>query len=162
MSKTTSRVTAAFITYWGDRSGLPSDFSDFTYHLNILGLRRLGFSGGSDSKESSFNAGDPDSIPGSGRFTGEGNGSPLQYSCLENFMDKGAWLATVHGVAKSLSSNDWATNTFTFHSRNGNQSIKLRVILPLWYQNHGSFSIALSRRIFKRHLKWLVCTLVSP
>ena len=61
------------------------------------------FPGGSDSKESSFNAGDPDSIPGSGRFAGEGNGSPLQYSYLENFMDRGALLATVHGVAKSLS-----------------------------------------------------------
>ena len=40
-------------------------------------------------------------IPGSGRFPGEGNGNPLQYSCLENPMDRGAWQATVHGVAKS-------------------------------------------------------------
>ena len=47
------------------------------------------------------NAGDPDSIPGSGRFPGEGNGSPLQYSCLENSMDRGTWQATVHGVTKS-------------------------------------------------------------
>ena len=59
------------------------------------------FPGGSDSKASAYNAGDPASIPGSGRSPGEGNGSPLQYSCLENPMDKGAWLATVHGVAKS-------------------------------------------------------------
>ena len=41
------------------------------------------------------------SIPGSGRFLGEGNGNPLQYSCLENSMDRGTWQATVHGVAKS-------------------------------------------------------------
>ena len=60
-----------------------------------------GFSGGSDSKESACNAGDPGSIPGLGRSPGEGNGYPLQYSCLENSMDRGAWLATVHVVARS-------------------------------------------------------------
>ena len=51
-------------------------------------------------KESACNAGDLGSIPGSGRSPGEGNGNPLQYSCLENPMDKGAWRATVHGVAR--------------------------------------------------------------
>ena len=56
---------------------------------------------GSDSKESAYNAGDPGSIPGLRRSLGEGNGNPLQYSCLENTMDRGAWWATVHGVAKS-------------------------------------------------------------
>ena len=50
---------------------------------------------------SAYSAGDPGSIPGSGRSPGEGNGNPLQYSCLENLMDGGAWLATVHGVAES-------------------------------------------------------------
>ena len=59
------------------------------------------FHGGSDSKLSAYDAGDPGSIPGSGRSSGEENGNPLQYSCLENPMDKGAWQATVHGVAKS-------------------------------------------------------------
>ena len=49
------------------------------------------FPGGSDGKASAYNAGDPDSIPGSGRSPGEGNGNPLQYSCLENPMDRGAW-----------------------------------------------------------------------
>ena len=57
--------------------------------------------GSSDGKVSAYNAGDPGSIPGSGKSPGEGNGNPLQYSCLENPMDKGAWLATVHGVTKS-------------------------------------------------------------
>ena len=52
------------------------------------------FSGGSDSKASAYNAGDLGSIPGSGRSSGEGNGNPLQYSCLENPMDRGAWWAT--------------------------------------------------------------------
>ena len=59
------------------------------------------FPGGSDGKESTCNAGDPGSIPGLGGSPGEGNGNPLQYSCLENPMDRGAWQATVHGVAKS-------------------------------------------------------------
>ena len=49
-------------------------------------------------KESACNAGDPGSIPGSGRSPAEGNGYPLQFSCLENPMDRGAWRATVHGV----------------------------------------------------------------
>ena len=56
---------------------------------------------GSDGKASTYNGGDPGSIPGFGRSSGEGNGNPLQYSCLENPMDGGAWWATVHGVAKS-------------------------------------------------------------
>ena len=59
------------------------------------------FPGGSDGKASAYNAGDPGSIPGSGRSPGVENGNPLQYSCLENPMDGGAWLATVYGVAKS-------------------------------------------------------------
>ena len=57
--------------------------------------------GGSDGKVSAYNVGDPGSIPGSGRYPGEGNDNSLQSSCLENPMDVGAWLATVHGVAKS-------------------------------------------------------------
>ena len=64
-------------------------------------LSGMDFPDGSDYKASACNAGDPGSIPGSGRSPGEGNGNPLQYSCLENPMDGGAWWATVHGVAKS-------------------------------------------------------------
>ena len=52
------------------------------------------------SKESACNAGDPDSIPGSGRSPGEGNGNPLQYSCLQNPMDREVWEATVHGITR--------------------------------------------------------------
>ena len=59
------------------------------------------FPGGSDGKASANNAGDPGSIPGLGRSPGAGNGNPLQYSCLENPMDGGAWWATIQGVAKS-------------------------------------------------------------
>ena len=61
----------------------------------------MGFPGGSEAKVSSWNAGEPGSIPESGRSPGEGNDNPLQYSCLENPMEGGAWWATVHGVAKS-------------------------------------------------------------
>ena len=57
-------------------------------------------------KESTFIAGDPGSIPGSGRSPGEGNGHPLQYSCLWNSMDRGAWWATVHGVTKELDTTE--------------------------------------------------------
>ena len=59
------------------------------------------FPHGSDGKASAYNAGDLGSIPGSGRSPREGNGNPLQYSCLENPMGGGAWWATSHGVAKS-------------------------------------------------------------
>ena len=64
--------------------------------INILNIALFNIKlnpncGGSDSKASACNAGDPSSIPGSGRAPGEGNGNPLQYSCLENFMDRGAW-----------------------------------------------------------------------
>ena len=61
----------------------------------------LGFHGGSEGEESACNAGDPGLIAGSGRSPGEGNGNPLQYSCLRNPMNRGAWQDTVHGVAKS-------------------------------------------------------------
>ena len=66
-----------------------------------LGMVLNGFPGGSDGKASACSMGDPGSIPGSGRSPGEGNGNPLQYSCLENSMDGGALWTTVHGVTKS-------------------------------------------------------------
>ena len=68
------------------------------------------FPGDSDGKASAYNAGDVGLIPGPGRSPGEGNGNPLQYSCLENPMDREAWEATVHGVAKTRT---WLNN-FTF------------------------------------------------
>ena len=60
----------------------------------------MGFTGGSVARNLSANMGDPDSIPGSGRSLGVGNGNPLQYSCLGNLMNRGASRATVHGVIK--------------------------------------------------------------
>ena len=61
-----------------------------------------GFPGGSAVKNLPANAGDPGLVPGLRRSPGEGNGNPLQYSCLENSMDRGAWRATVHEIAKEL------------------------------------------------------------
>ena len=75
--------------------------------INRWILISLGVSGGSDSKESAHNAG----VPGWVRSLGEGNGNPLQYSCLENSMDSGSWWVTVHGVAKR---HNWVTNSFNF------------------------------------------------
>ena len=62
---------------------------------------KKGFSGSSDGKESAYKVGGLASIPGLGRYPGEGNGNPLQYSFLENSMDRGTWQATVHGIIKS-------------------------------------------------------------
>ena len=76
------------------------------------------FHGGSGFKASACNAGDLGSIPGLGRSPGEGNGNPLQYSCLENPMDGGSWWATVHGVAKSRTRLSDFTHSLT-HSQTG-------------------------------------------
>ena len=73
-------------------------------HSIILAWRipvEKGFPGTSDGKESACNVGDSGSVPGYRRSLGEGNGNLLQYSCLENPMDRGAWQAKIHGVAKS-------------------------------------------------------------
>ena len=67
--------------------------------IGLIGI--YGFPGGSDSKQFACNVADPGSVPGSGRSPGEGTGSPLQYSCLENPMDGVAWRARVHGVTES-------------------------------------------------------------
>ena len=74
----------------------------------------MGFAGGSEVKASACNAGDPGSIPGSGRSPGEGNGNPLQYFCLGNPMDAGAWWPTVHRVAKSRTQLSDFTFLFTW------------------------------------------------
>ena len=71
----------------------------------------MGFPSDSDGKESAGNARDLSSIPGLGRSPGEGNGNPLQYSCLENSMDRGFWWATVYGITRSQ------TRLSNFHSQ---------------------------------------------
>ena len=68
----------------------------------LQSLKSLDFPGGSVGKNPSASSGDTGLIPGLGRSAGEGNGNPLQYSCLGNSIDRGAWQATVHGIAKEL------------------------------------------------------------
>ena len=80
---------------------------------------------------SAYNAGDLGSIPGSGRSSGEGNGNPRQYSCLENPMDGGAWQATVHRVAKS-----WTQLSDFIHSLVSAFKRNLRFILQVHKLNH--------------------------
>ena len=73
-----------------------------TCHISVsLFFLSMGFPGGSAGKESTCNTGDLGSIPGLGRSPGGGCGNPLQYSCLEDPMDRGTWQAAVHGVTKS-------------------------------------------------------------
>ena len=79
-----------------------------TYHWDFPGSS-MGLPSGSDSKACICNAGDPSSVPRSGRSPGEGHGNPLQYFCLGNPMNRGAWSAMVHGIKKSHTW--WATNT---------------------------------------------------
>ena len=74
----------------------------------------MGFPGGSDGKESTRNAGDLGSIPGLGRSPGEGNGYPLQYSCLEDSIDRGAWQATVCGVTKRDTTEQLSLSIFMY------------------------------------------------
>ena len=94
-----------------------SEYFLYRYVPNIIW--DISFPGGSDGKASACCVGDPGSIPGLGRSSGEGNGNPLQYSCLENPMDQGAWWAMVHRVSKSrtqltrLSTAHTNTNSFS-------------------------------------------------
>ena len=106
------------------------------------------FPGGSEVKVSACNVGDLGSIPGLGRSPGEGNGNPLQYSCLENPMDRGAWWAIVHGVAKSWTRLSDFTFTLTIQSFVGKEMSLLFNTLwfhkPLFILNSGLFLIAVS------------------
>ena len=80
---------------WHDYSSI------WVLKMSRIFIPKLGFPGDSDGKESACNVGDLGLIPGLGRSPGEGTGNLLQYSCLENPMDRGAWRARVHGVIKS-------------------------------------------------------------
>ena len=103
------------------------------------------FPGGSDGKASTLKAGDLGSIPGSGRSPGEGNDTPLQYSCLENPMDGGAWWTTVHGVAKNrtrLTSLTYIVYICQFQSPKSCQH-PLFPFVPPWYPHVCSLCLCL-------------------
>ena len=93
--------------------------------------RSGGFPDGSDGKESACNAGGWGSIPGSVRSPGEGNGYPLQYSCLGNPRDRGTWRTMVHGIAKTWT--PLSDQHFHFHMENGTSKI---------FSRQGSFPVA--------------------
>ena len=113
----------------------------------------MGFPGGSEDKASTSNAGDPGSIPGLGRSLGEGNGNPLQYSCLEHPMDRGAWWATVHGVEKSQTRlSDF---TFTFRRLSGKESA-----CQFWRQRRRVFNPWVGKIPWRR--KWQTNAIFLP
>ena len=94
----------------------PLELTDFSRIWDSFSLP-YGFLGGSVVKNPP-NAGESGSILGSGRCPGEGHGNPLQYSCLGNLMDKGAWRATVHGVTKSQTRLSRHTDSLKFRGFN--------------------------------------------
>ena len=97
-SDTTEQLHFHFLS-WGTRFHMQT--KNLKTFLKVRRGHEAHKRSGSYGKASACNAGDPGSIPGSGRSLAEGNGNPLQYPCLENSMDGGAWQATVHGVTKS-------------------------------------------------------------
>ena len=132
-----------------------SDTSEKTQHTRIgisiyktHYLYNEGFPHSSVSKSSACNAGDLDSIPGSGRSPGEGNGNPLQYSCLENPMDRGAWWAAVYGVPKSRT--QLSEFTFTFTLRN-------EMEFTLWELYDGCYYMRLKAEQSPRGMQITVC-----
>ena len=104
-----------------------------------------GFPLNSVGKESACNTGDLGSIPGSGRSPREGNGNPLQYSCLENPMDRGAWWATVHVVARV--GHNWVTSlSLPLYGKMG------FILLRIFLTNKGLQTLC---RVFYKQLPWL-------
>ena len=100
-----------------------------------------GFPGGSNGKESARKAGDLGSIPGSGRSPAEGNGNPLQYSCLENSMDGEAWQATVDRIPKSWI---WLSNWTCTHAKNAHDKLDT----TFWALKYG-FWLGVSSKLFQ-------------
>ena len=104
--------------YFGFPVHIKVRFNLYCGRLSVQYHYVFGFPGGSEVKASACNAGDLGSIPGSGRSPGEGNGNPLQYSCLENPMDGGAW--GLQSTGSQRIGHDWATSLslFTIMSKN--------------------------------------------
>ena len=96
-----------------------------------------GFPGGSDHKESTCNEGDTGSATGSGRFSGGGNGNPLQYSCLENSMYRRVWWATAHGIAKSQKRLSDLTLSLSFINSSMRKKLDNLDKMGLFLQRHN-------------------------
>ena len=101
-------------------------------HMCMNAWLHMGFSGGSVVKTLPVNGWDLGSIPGLGRSHGEGNGKPLQYSCLENPMDRGVWQATVHEVSNRWAwLSNWITTTTIMHASSHSQKKKIEISFVL-------------------------------
>ena len=121
--------------------------------LLFITCLKLGFPGGSNSKDS----GDQGSIPGSGKPPGEGNGYPLQYSCLENSIDRRAWWATIHRITKSLTRLKWLS---THACAGQNPHVTLFTNPRLFY--HVFYSIIIKFLHWKMHLKQNIQIIRNP
>ena len=112
MDQTQVSTVDGFFTIWATREGHALIYNIHAIYIHIL-LCNYHFPGGSGSKASVCNAGDLGSTPGLGRSPGEGNGNPLQYSCLENPMDRGAWCRLL-SMGSQRVGHDWATSLSPF------------------------------------------------
>ena len=112
-----STLNSHSLTFLASGTGFMQDSFSMSVAGMVWGwLKHNDFPGGSDGKASVYDRGDPGPIPGLGRSLGEGNGNPLQYSCLENPMDGGAQWAAVHGVSRNQTRLGDLTFTFHFHA----------------------------------------------
>ena len=116
----------------GNSPGKRDFHSELYLWEEYIWLLPTDFPGGSDSKASAYNSGDPDSVPGSGRSPAERKGNPLQYSCLENPMDRGSWWAIFHEVTKN-----WTR-------------LSTQGILKQWYQQHPALLITICLVVNKK------------
>ena len=129
-------VCRPFAQYW---KAMHSKYTFNKHSESTLFIFRVGFPGGSGVKNPPASAGAAGSIPGSGRSPGEGNGNPLQYSCLGNLMDRGALWATFHGITKVLDAIQGLNNNNIFKVKYGPTQFNQQLI---WW----GVSISFSRR----------------
>ena len=157
-----TRETAACQASLSFTMGLGNLFSSWFWFSGEMGGGLL--SVGSDSKESACNAEDPGSVPGLGRFPEEENVNPLQYSSLENSTERGAWWATVHGVAKSWTRmSDWIELNFHLTSSSHSISSQTSLILSiqcflniLHFHSFSGHSLYLLSQILQLQANYLV------
>ena len=120
-------------------------YENLLYYLYSNSIHLIVY--GSGSKESACSSGQPGMILGLGRSPGEGNGNPLQYSCLENSIDEGAWQVTVHGIAKSQTR---LSNFTHFHSQNKLHLVSFTVFIQFEF-NSVQFSCSVMSNSLQPH-----------
>ena len=133
-----SKALSVFSGYCWVTTGYPFALLHSTFQGQVCLLLQvfLDFPGGSDSKASAYNVGDLGSIPGLGGSPGEGNGNSLQYSCLENPMDRGSWQAPVRGVVKSWTRLSDFTSLSSLALTNSFSKANFKIILSDCKRKH--------------------------